>query len=175
MFTKWSNLGFMRERNASRVTCRKQQRRNRSIPRVEPLEDRVLMAATLVKDIQPGAMPSSPHFLTSAMGRVFFAADDGTNGTVLWVSDGTAAGTQMVKDRDGNLFFWPQYLTNVNGTLYFDALDGTFVDHLCKVDNTVKGTGIIGNNLPGGLTRPSGFTLFKNKIYFAAFGQNGCE
>ena len=42
----------------------------------------------------------SPTYLTNVNGTLFFTADDGTNGTELWKSDGTEAGTVMVKDID---------------------------------------------------------------------------
>ena len=44
------------------------------------------------------------------------------NGSELWKSDGTSAGTVLVKDiRPGALFSRPQNLTNSNGTLFFSA------------------------------------------------------
>ena len=43
---------------------------------------------------------SSPADLTDVNGTLFFRADDGTNGSELWKSDGTLAGTVLVKDID---------------------------------------------------------------------------
>ena len=56
----------------------------------------------MVKDINPCESAyyrdSRPRFMTALEGRLFFAADDGTTGEELWVSDGTADGTELVKD-----------------------------------------------------------------------------
>ncbi len=52
----------------------------------------------LVKDIWPGSSSSEPDILTNLNGPIFFQANDGVHGWELWKSDGTEAGTQMVKD-----------------------------------------------------------------------------
>ena len=58
----------------------------------------------LVKDIFPGPDSSFPTDLTNVNGTLYFAANEGYNGDELWKSDGTAAGTVMVKDIDmGNI------------------------------------------------------------------------
>ncbi len=52
----------------------------------------------MVKDINPAWIDSLPFSLTEVNGTLFFTADDGMNGSELWKSDGTEAGTVMVKD-----------------------------------------------------------------------------
>src|SRR5690606_15112337 len=51
-----------------------------------------------IADLAPGAMGSRPDWLTVAGGRLFFGADDGTQGRELWSTDGTAAGTLRVAE-----------------------------------------------------------------------------
>ncbi len=60
----------------------------------------VTPAVTLVKDIQAGSGNGNPQSLTHEpfTGLVYFIANDGSNGTELWVSDGSSIGTYMVKD-----------------------------------------------------------------------------
>ena len=54
---------------------------------------------TMVKDIWPGSEGGSfPDELTNVNGALYFDATDREQGQQIWKSDGTAAGTMMVKD-----------------------------------------------------------------------------
>ena len=54
----------------------------------------------MIVDIYTGSRPASsiPGDLTNVNGTLYFEADDGVHGNELWKSDGTDAGTTMVKD-----------------------------------------------------------------------------
>src|SRR5215813_4730234 len=55
-------------------------------------------------------------------GTLFFAANDALHRTELWKSDGTVAGTVLVRDiLPGATGSDPRNLVNVNGTLFFVA------------------------------------------------------
>ena len=74
----------------------------------------------MVKDISPGPEPSyyddSASSLLDVDGTLFFTADDGSTGEELWTSDGTKAGTVLVKDiHPGDYPSSPTSLTVSNG------------------------------------------------------------
>ena len=82
----------------------------------------------LVKDIYNfqtnGSITGTANY-TQVGSTIFFTAIDGINGFELWKTDGTAAGTVMVKDiNPGQHGSQPANLTNVNGVLYFAAAGG---------------------------------------------------
>ena len=96
-----------------------------------------------MKDINVGPDDSGPDELTNVNGTLFFTAYNGDgagqNGNELWKSDGTEAGTTLVKDINvGPDDSYPDDLTNVNGTLFFSASDGTETDQLYKIDPLVE-------------------------------------
>ena len=75
--------------------------------------------------------------LTNVNGTLYFTANDGVHGWELWKSDGTEAGTVMVKDiRPGSDEYGVYDLTAVNGTLFFEANDGVHGWELWKSDGT---------------------------------------
>ena len=75
--------------------------------------------------------------LEKCTGTLFFRADDGTSGPELWKSDGTAAGTTLVKDLSPLSSSFLDFLTNVNGTLFLLARDANQAgDGLWKSDGT---------------------------------------
>ncbi len=72
----------------------------------------------------PGVNNSSPTNLLVHEGLLYFTADNGVDGVELWKSDGTDAGTIMVKDINVSGSSDPTAFTVVNGLLYFAADDG---------------------------------------------------
>ena len=77
-------------------------------------------------DINTGDQDSSPEYFCSSGGvlPIYFSAYDSGSGRELWKSDGTAAGTSMVKDINPNGNSNPKYLTWFKNKLYFQADDG---------------------------------------------------
>ena len=135
--------------------------------------DGTAAGTVLVKDINPGSSSSLDYWgssLTNVNGTLFFTANDGTSGNELWKSNGTAAGTVLVKDiNPGSGGGDPGSLTNVNGTLFFIADDGTNGRELWKSDGTAAGTVLVKDINPGsGGSGPSGLTNVNGTLFFTA-------
>ena len=112
---------------------------------VEPLEDRRVMAADFELLVDATTTPerggSNPAQLTVVGDVTFFVATTPTTGAELWKTDGTEAGTVLVKDiRGGRGGSDPTRLTNVGGTLFFVASDATSRAKLWASDGTAAGT-----------------------------------
>ena len=119
----------------------------------------------LVRDISPGTYPyefngqtadlpnaSNPRQLTVMNGEVYFMATTVEHGTELWKSDGTEAGTMLVKDiragaEDG--LYDVDSMTVIGGTLLLSANDGISGTELWKSDGTTDGTELVKDIRPG--------------------------
>ncbi len=131
------------------------------------------------KAIKPGAAGFSPRNLTDVGSTLFYSASDvAAGGFELWKSDGTAAGTGLVKDiRPGDAGSALGELTDVGGTLFFFANDGTTGVELWKSDGTAAGTVLVKDIMPGsGGSLPRHLTNVGGTLYFRANdGVNGPE
>jgi len=82
-------------------------------------------------------------------GTLFFTAYDYANGRELWKSDGTTAGTVLVKRiSPGGFGSNPSKLVNVNGTLFFATYHDVHGWELWKSDGTAAGTVLVKDILP---------------------------
>ena len=106
----------------------------------------------LVKDIRPGTGNSLPNGSThrglvgESLGSSLFFTAEGVNssGFELWISDGTATGTELVSDMNpGANSSFPQWFVAHQGEMFFvNRFSGDFelTLNLWKSDGTINGT-----------------------------------
>ena len=125
----------------------------------------------MLKDIKPGgsASSSSPVYLTSYQGLVFFRASNGVYGNELWVSNGTTEGTNMLKDINADGSSNPSHFKEVNGTLFFSANDHTHGYELWKTNGTANGTVMVKDiNASSNHSKPYPLGVINNELFFRA-------
>lgn len=147
---------------------------------------------TRIKDINPGQASSWPEWLGAASGKFYFAATTEGQGRELWLTDGTEAGTALVKDifpgAQNGLHFYPAGLAEALGSnVYFSASDGVNGFELWKSDGTAAGTVLVKDIATGSYTYPSGEVVPYSsdpdfnaastgaRLFFTATGPEGAE
>jgi ELWxxDGT repeat protein len=126
----------------------------------------------ILADIAPGSADSRPVDFTAAANQVFFSltANTGqaavTGGDELWVTDGTGAGTRLVKDiNPGSAGSNPNSLTEFDGRLYFSASG-----RLWSTDGTEAGTvELTPNGLPLIGVQRDTLVVFNSSLYFTLY------
>jgi ELWxxDGT repeat protein len=128
----------------------------------------------LVKDINAGSFGSLwvlPPQMVPFNGRLYFPADDGTHHLELWSTDGTPAGTSLLKDIHPTDGSYPTELTPFRGRLWFEAEDPVNGGRLWSTDGTEQGTVMLDDApsapLPG-YESPSMLTVVGDTLYFVA-------
>lgn len=122
--------------------------------------DGTAIGTYLLRDVCAGACSGSewamlwPGIIGRAAGMLFFVANDGVHGPELWRSDGTALGTQMVRElTPGSVGTQiPGPMLEVGGQLFFIARTAEDGAAVWRSDGTAKGTTLFWDPVPG----PSG-------------------
>ncbi|MEJ0031231.1 MAG: ELWxxDGT repeat protein [Bacteroidota bacterium] len=128
---------------------------------------------TRIKDIAAGTNSSDPYNLRKlANNYVVFVADDGTTGPELYVcTNGTSAGTSLLKqiNTNGTGSYPSGEFPQLGSYVYFSAYSPTSGYEVWRTDGTTAGTAQV-SELAATTTSssPTFFTLFNSAIYFAA-------
>jgi ELWxxDGT repeat protein len=127
-----------------------------------------------------GGKKSWIRSLTPVGTLLFFVAGDGIGGATgqeLWASDGTTAGSYLVKDINPSGQSYPQSLTDLNGELIFQATTHPEGAELWRSDGTEAGTTLVSDIAPGeASSSPTDITARGNVVFFRANdGVHGTE
>jgi ELWxxDGT repeat protein len=134
------------------------------------------VTTTLYADLNPTGS-SSPHYFSTAGGRLYFVANDGLGGPPynyeLWTTDGLTPPVQLTTDLASNIGF--QYFTVFNDTLFFSAGNAAIGRELGRTTGGAIPTFFDIN--PGAADSfAQNFTAFNGQLWLAADnGVNGFE
>ncbi|MCP9859613.1 MULTISPECIES: ELWxxDGT repeat protein [unclassified Cyanobium] len=134
-------------------------------------------ASSLVRDVYPGPAGSGVRGLTVVGSNLFFLAFDDTNGYGVWKSDGTTAGTTLVRGGLSSITRDYNSATTVaasSGKFFFRGYDDTNGLELWVSDGTTAGTQRISNIEAGsGWSEPDNLTDVNGTLYFTATTSTG--
>ena len=125
-------------------------------------------------DVEPGPQGSYPSELVDVNGQLFYVAAELTNGEEVWTSNGTAAGTFLLKDINPGLgsgfgIGTPTALTNLGGVLLFRAFEPSTQNELWRSDGTPAGTVLVKDIYPGSAgSGPRDLRVVNGVVYFVA-------
>ena len=139
--------------------------------------DGTVEGTRLVRDIAPGSeIGSNPRSFTARDDRLWFVADNGTDGQQIWTSDGTTDGTIALTSLD-NTTFDPQILGATDENVVFSVGTTDLGVELWTASNSASSVELVRNinssfasSLPGSLT-PVG----DDQFVFAATSPVGRE
>lgn len=129
----------------------------------------------LLKDIYPGVIPGgysagipyngNPSSFTEVNGSVYFNASGGFETHQIWKTDGTTAGTVLVKDiYSGIAGYALNNFINLNGSLLLTVYGGPDGNELWRSDGTAAGTSLV-KTMPGG-NFFNHATIMNSTLYF---------
>ena len=107
-------------------------------------------------------------------GGIVFFTQDQAHGLEPWVTDGTPAGTRLLKDiHPGPISCGVEMVTAMNGIVFFVADDGTNGLELWRSDGTADGTRVVANIGPGSangagnsIVGGGSYPVINNVLYF---------
>lgn len=123
---------------------------------------------------------SYPQHLTVVEDQLFFSAYTDDEGTELWVTDGTTAGTQMVKEmvngslggfdqRSRDAVAEPEKTIALDSLLLFTSATDSLGWELWRSNGTEQGTYVLKDIWPGAESgRPLAFHAAAGKVFFLA-------
>lgn len=110
-----------------------------------------------------------PEHLTALGNVLYFVASDQFDQIQLWRSDGTAAGTQVVKELGELGISHVETMLEVNGNLFLVAFSDTWGAELWISDGTAAGTRLLKDIYPGNIdAKPEQLTRVGKLLFFSA-------
>lgn len=111
-----------------------------------------------------------PESFCTLGGTTYFVGETPEHGYELWKTNGTAAGTVMVKDiRPGPQSSRPYHLTASGSRVFFSANDGAHGRELWMTDGTEAGTRLVGDLAPGpASSHPSFLRAYQGGVVYVA-------
>ncbi len=127
-----------------------------------------------VKTMDTNVIPTlySQGIVVDFNGKFVFRgkSSNSATGIELWKSDGTANGTDLIRDIvAGNGSSSPRNLTILDGKLFFTATNAAGNDRIWETNLTTAGTKMVLPDFTNAETHGAGLTIYQDSLAFGAF------